>query len=273
MLNEYEIGMFVKLQTENAELTHEGLTDMLGFFGSFTTSIGMLWNKIMNNHVYAIEHKPMFDKSAFNQVAVRGIAGMEKFQVYRPQRMSSFMYDIVVEIESHMQLMSDMETRLYDPVIEYLAKASSWDEAMSKPWLDRDLKFNDVDDFKKRISKFYQDKDDVKETKNFSEVYAKIAHVETVYKVLNDCYNYSDKINLVSLRAKEQRIVELINFLIKTKGESLNSEMIDANRKRLMQALRSIAEETEYLVVIIYELNRLITANNSNFKRFNEELS
>lgn len=257
---------------EGHEFSLEDASGMVGFFGGIGDAIKGIFKKFVNVHESADMIAPVDGKHAIRLVKANGASIMKDLVVFRvPWCIQSG--DKYAEIAAeHAKEFVDIVERLYKPADDWLAHVITDPEYAKRMWIDKELKFADLDTMKRQYNLMFntKDKDDDSSLVKFIHVYPSANSFEKCYPQLEKLSDSLSAVNMVKMKKVEESIIERIDKLMALIREEGEIALNEGNRKRLAQVFTAIARETEYMVALFFHANQAIAAWNQNVKKIEE---
>lgn len=257
---------------EGHEFSLEDASGMVGFFGGIGDAIKGIFKKFVNVHESADMIAPVDGKQAIRLVKANGASIMKDLVVFRvPWCIQSG--DKYAEIAAeHAKEFVDIVERLYKPADDWLAHVITDPDYAKRMWIDKELKFADLETMKRQYNLMFntKDKDDDSSLVKFINVYPSAASFEKCYPQLVKLSDSLSAVNMVKMKKVEESIIERIDKLMALIREEGEITLNEGNRKRLAQVFTAIARETEYMVALFFHANQAIAAWNQNVKKIEE---
>ena len=257
---------------EGHEFSLEDASGMVGFFGGIGDAIKGIFKKFVNVHESADMIAPVDGKHAIRLVKANGASIMKDLVVFRvPWCIQSG--DKYAEIAAeHAKEFVDIVERLYKPADDWLAHVITDPDYAKRMWIDKELKFADLDTMKRQYNLMFntKDKDDDSSLVKFIHVYPSANSFEKCYPQLEKLSDSLSAVNMVKMKKVEESIIERIDKLMALIREEGEIALNEGNRKRLAQVFTAIARETEYMVALFFHANQAIAAWNQNVKKIEE---
>lgn len=257
---------------EGHEFSLEDASGMVGFFGGIGDAIKGIFKKFVNVHESADMIAPVDGKHAIRLVKANGASIMKDLVVFRvPWCIQSG--DKYAEIAAeHAKEFTDIVERLYKPADDWLAHVITDPDYAKRMWIDKELKFADLDTMKRQYNLMFntKDKDDDSSLVKFIHVYPSANSFEKCYPQLEKLSDSLSAVNMVKMKKVEESIIERIDKLMALIREEGEIALNEGNRKRLAQVFTAIARETEYMVALFFHANQAIAAWNQNVKKIEE---
>lgn len=257
---------------EGHEFSLEDASGMVGFFGGIGDAIKGIFKKFVNVHESADMIAPVDGKHAIRLVKANGASIMKDLVVFRvPWCIQSG--DKYAEIAAeHAKEFTDIVERLYKPADDWLAHVITDPDYAKRMWIDKELKFADLETMKRQYNLMFntKDKDDDSSLVKFIHVYPSAGSFEKCYPQLEKLSDSLSAVNMVKMKKVEESIIERIDKLMALIREEGEIALNEGNRKRLAQVFTAIARETEYMVALFFHANQAIAAWNQNVKKIEE---
>lgn len=257
---------------EGHEFSLEDASGMVGFFGGIGDAIKGIFKKFVNVHESADMIAPVDGKHAIRLVKANGASIMKDLVVFRvPWCIQSG--DKYAEIAAeHAKEFTDIVERLYKPADDWLAHVITDPDYAKRMWIDKELKFADLETMKRQYNLMFntKDKDDDSSLVKFIHVYPSANSFEKCYPQLEKLSDSLSAVNMVKMKKVEESIIERIDKLMALIREEGEIALNEGNRKRLAQVFTAIARETEYMVALFFHANQAIAAWNQNVKKIEE---
>lgn len=257
---------------EGHEFSLEDASGMVGFFGGIGDAIKGIFKKFVNVHESADMVAPVDGKHAIRLVKANGASIMKDLVVFRvPWCIQSG--DKYAEIAAeHAKEFTDIVERLYKPADDWLAHVITDPDYAKRMWIDKELKFADLETMKRQYNLMFntKDKDDDSSLVKFIHVYPSANSFEKCYPQLEKLSDSLSAVNMVKMKKVEESIIERIDKLMALIREEGEIALNEGNRKRLAQVFTAIARETEYMVALFFHANQAIAAWNQNVKKIEE---
>jgi hypothetical protein len=257
---------------EGHEFSLEDASGMVGFFGGIGDAIKGIFKKFVNVHESADMIAPVDGKQAIRLVKANGASIMKDLVVFRvPWCIQSG--DKYAEIAAeHAKEFVDIVERLYKPADDWLAHVITDPDYAKRMWIDKELKFADLETMKRQYNLIFntKDKDDDSSLVKFIHVYPSANSFEKCFPQLEKLSDSLSAVNMVKMKKVEESIIERIDKLMALIREEGEITLNEGNRKRLAQVFTAIARETEYMVALFFHANQAIAAWNQNVKKIEE---
>lgn len=249
--------------------TVEGFSSFSDWLSDIAKGIKEYFAKVGGTVYFTIPTEPAIDKAAVSLVESLSASGLNSVMVNKPSRLGTNMVAYIGHLDLCIESLKDVESRLYDPVIKYLAEIITTEgEVASKVWNPRDLKLADLNKLQSEMGRHLSDKNDYQDNVPFTKVYGRGVNLKASYDSLVRVAKTTSGISIDSLLTKEKRLMGLVDDLLATPESllALDKSAMKETRKRLGESLKAVAAEVEFLAVVIYEINKAIAANNDNMR-------
>jgi hypothetical protein len=257
----------------------EGMTSLTQFVGFIASAYKQTMAWFKNYHETADIVSPESIAPYMKAINKKGWTALAESNVYLPPYCKTNFLTYAKEISRQAQMMSDIEHRLYKPVLQRMQKAEALDNLHNTPWADKNLHMLDVRRLKSDIRKVNAEDDAPEDLKVLSETVAtnkafrSLRELEVVQHLVEDMDRAIKGINLEHLRKIEGEILVISGKLLDDIEEGKKEPLTKAAQKQFVEAFRALAEETEYLTAIVFAANTTIEAWNKTIVKLNEAAS
>lgn len=259
----------VKEEHELAEiLDAEGYASFESYFLGIGKALKDTFDWIANNHSTAEMIDPISLASHYPALEKIGFTALANVNIYKPPYAKADWLKYTTALLEQVTDYSNIEYRLYTPFREYLERATALEDYHNKPMADRRYQLVNVEKSKKEFSRVNvneDDRDDLEAetaTVPFQRAFRNIKSLKDIEKMIFKIHETLALVNLENLKKEEARILLQIDSLIE-KVENEEKEPLSKNAKRqLAKAMMDIAEETEYMAMLLFYANTAVQAWN-----------
>lgn len=250
----------------------EGIDSIFDFFGMIVTAMKSPFEWLENEEKSASLVTP----TSFSPYAARakhlGFSTLARNQAFMPPYCKTDMETYVSLLYKQAAQMRDIEQRLYKPIATRMEQINAMDNLHNKPWNDRNMEFADVERMKKDFLRInaQEDTDDdkkrVSEHRELAKVYSSFNTMEKVDKLLDKTSEAIKSVNLKNLKSLEAEILKHSASFLEDLQSGHKEAMSKGAQKQFVQTLYALAQETEYMTVVMYNANVTIEAWNKTIE-------
>ncbi|CAH0447976.1 hypothetical protein SM033_00152 [Vibrio phage vB_VpaM_sm033] len=256
---------------------HKELVDVLdsesyASFESYFISVGGAIKKtldwITNNHTTAEMADPISLASHMKTLEKMGFSALADVNVYKPPFAKTDWISYSKVLLEQTTQFSNLEFRLYAPFQEYLERAVALEGYHNKPITDRKFVHIDAVKARKQFERVNVNEDKIEEleaaqaTVKFQKTFRSIRQLQDVEKLVFHIHETLATVNLDSLKKREVLILKEVDTLLDRIEADEKEDLTPAAKKQLAVTMMNIAEETEYLAMLLFYSNQTIAAWN-----------
>lgn len=225
----------------------------LEFFKNNFTSVGMAVKKVNTHH----------------------IANLDKFTVYTPEGMTGFFIDYLNVIQLNLAPLLDIETRLVDPILNWVQSNLNDKYYVNKLWPLVTAKTINLEKSYTQLKTVIDGSvNDQTVVRSIKVTYRTANEIQDCSKLLTDLHDSCLIMLNNKLNEKLTKIYTLTKELINNKefNQYLKDPKVLNKVQQVNLIIAQAAKEIELLSVLIFQVNLAITAHDNNIKKINDSL-
>lgn len=248
----------------------EGIGSMDQFVEAITGVVDESLKWLKNYHETADIVTPMSIEGSFEDIEKVGFATIADINIFRAINVTAGMSDYSTLLNRQTAQFVDLQTRLYAPIEEWTTHAEAMDSFHNTPMTSGDLEFSDIDGLKKDMKKMYDlngSKDEKSEIVKFKTQFRSIKELKICGHNFEKAHINLQAINLDTIKRSEEKILLSVSGLLDQIDQGEKEEFSKAAKVQVVKALRSLAEETEYMASLVLMTNVAINAWNETIEK------
>ena len=255
------------------ELGIEGFASFDEFLSGVSGTLKRLGAKLSNRQFPAVEVLPKNPERLLKLLSNKKVSLMdlEKVLIYRTEGLTRPNLDFTELLASQAYPVYGIMKRLYTPMNKWFASAVSHEGFAENLWNDRDLTLMSMDKVKDEMALRFKgaiSRDEDPDMATVGKMYSSEKQFAKTYELLTKAAEEGHGFHLNELEAAEKRLAAFIKELVNNE----NIEVSKGTKKKIVDVLQAIIEETEYLVAFNFLLVTTITAWNDSLVKLKVEL-
>jgi len=187
-----EIEQMLQIFENDETISLEAKMSFGELFERMGTSISKAFKRLLNFHQSADVIAPKQHKAVNRIIEDKGISAMSNYRVYRIAKQSPPNHQLIALLAEQMEMLSDIEERLYQPVSRWIAGVlNDPDNFAEKPWVDRDLGYLDIEKMRKAMADMFvpeNKRTDDSEFTDFIKMYPSVRNFDACNKRFYELY-------------------------------------------------------------------------------------
>lgn len=253
----------------------EGFGSLGEWFSSVGKSITDSLAIILNTKTYSVLSRPESTRDAMAILLKLDKRDVAKFGVFTLKGLEAHQQEYAEQISDNLTALLDLEARVYDPLIHYLATMTSKPERAGELWVDKNLAPKDHTKARKKTSEMFFRKQMIEgdaDVRSFEFAYGPIKGFKQTEDFLSKATITAELFSLDNIKTKEARISEF-SQLFATMIEDGELEVNKVVIKQMLAQFRMAANETSWLVYNLYHLGLAVAALNDNIEKIKTDLT
>lgn len=240
-----------------------------------TDSLAKHWEDLFDTSLPAIETRPLPIENVVPLIEKINSKDLGNVTVYSPAELEVYQEKFNGELLVQLQQLADIDERLYQPVIRWLARCVTDKEFGDLVWADRKISFTNVESNRKDFAKLFDRQPTMigdGTARPFKDCYRSVKDFKNATDTLRQMTNLCIDIDLSKLKKSEERLNELVKKFVKGYDDGITFAS-EVNMERLILLVSTAAVETEYLSGLLFYANLTVTAHNQTVEKLKENFS